>query len=111
MVEVQYIRKCETVINPIETGKNLKRIMLQNGYSVKDIQFYLNLGTVQSIYHWLDGKSLPTIDHLYALSELFQLPIDSMICGNRRYVPRDGRVEQKTYLFTYYEKLSRLYTA
>ena len=108
---MQYIRKYETVINPVETGKNLKRIMLQKGYSVKDIQYYLNLGTVQSIYHWLDGKSLPTIDHLYALSELFQLPIDSMICGNRRYVTGDGRVVEKTYLFTYYERLSRLYTA
>ena len=29
------------------------------------------------------GNSLPTIDNLYALSELFQMPVDEMICGNR----------------------------
>lgn len=25
---------------------------------------------MQGIYHWLDGASMPTVDNLYALSEL-----------------------------------------
>lgn len=71
------------VINKKETGVNLRRIMDQRGVAVKDVQQYLGLGSVQSVYRWLSGISMPTIDNLYALSELFQLPIDAMVCGNR----------------------------
>lgn len=52
-------------------------------YSVKDIKEYLNLTCVQSVYHWIEGKSLPSVDNLYALSTLFNVKIDDMICGNR----------------------------
>ena len=33
----------------------------------------------------MDGKSMPTIDNLYALSELLQVPMDMLVVGNRRY--------------------------
>ena len=67
------------------TGKCIRRIMNQRKLTVKDVQKYLNLSSVQSIYHWLNGQSVPTVDNLYALSELFQLPVDAMIVGNRKY--------------------------
>ncbi len=105
------MNRYDTIIDTVETGKNLKRIIRERGYSVKDIQGYLNLGTVQSIYHWLDGKSLPTIDHLYALSDLFKLPIDSLICGNRENINGDYQRVKVEYLFIYFEKLSMLHSA
>ena len=71
------------VINKQETGINLRRIMNWRGLSAKDVQEYLGLGCVQSVYRWIDGINMPTIDNLYALSELFQLPIDSIVRGNR----------------------------
>ena len=71
------------VIDREKTGDNLRVIMACRGYTVKDVQEYLNLGSVQSIYHWLEGKSMPTIDNLYALSELFQLSIDEIVRGNK----------------------------
>ncbi len=71
------------VINLRETGVNLRRIMDMRGISPKDVQEYLGLGCVQSVYRWLDGINMPTIDNLYALSDLFQVPIDEMVCGNR----------------------------
>ncbi len=67
------------------TGMCIRRIMNQRKLTVKDVQKYLNLSSVQSVYHWLHGQSMPTIDNLYALSELFQLPVDAMLVGNRRY--------------------------
>ena len=73
------------VIDVIQTGQNIKQIMLVNGYTVKDIQEFLGLSTPQSIYHWFDGRNMPTIDNLYALSELFQLPVDAMLVGNRKF--------------------------
>lgn len=71
------------VISKRETGVNLRRIMDMRRISPKEVQEYLGLGCVQSVYRWLDGINMPTIDNLYALSELFQVPIDAMVCGNR----------------------------
>ena len=73
------------IIDKKKTGIRLRRIMDSKDISVKDVQQYLGLGSVQSVYHWLNGISLPTVDNMYALSELFQMPVDDMLCGNRRY--------------------------
>ena len=67
------------IIDRKRTGIRLRRIMDERGLSVKDVQQYLELGSVQSVYHWLNGLSMPTIDNLYALSELFQMPIDDLV--------------------------------
>ena len=88
-------------IDKKETGIRLKKLMEQRGITAKDIRQYLHLGSVQSVYHWLNGISLPTIDNLYALSYLFQVPVDDMICGNREYNPSYR-------LLFYYEKLHSL---
>lgn len=71
------------VIDKKETGINLRRIMDKRGISVKDVQQYLGLGSIQSVYHWLNGLSMPTIDNLYALSEFLQVSIDDIVCGNK----------------------------
>ena len=88
------------------TGIRLKRIMKMHGFSVKDVQQYLGLGSVQSVYHWLNGSSLPTIDNLYALSELFQLPVDELLCGNRKFIESDKKFLQRRHLHAYYDRLS-----
>lgn len=81
--------------------------MQQRGLSVKDVQSFLELSTPQSIYHWFDGRNLPTVDNLYALSELFQIPMDAIIVGNRWFdCRRQNDMYQRTYL--YYEKLLEL---
>ena len=71
-------------IDTYNTGQNIKQIMVKQGMTVKDVQEYLGLAAPQSIYHWFDGKSLPTMDNLYALSQLFHMPIDMIVCGNRK---------------------------
>ena len=77
------------LINKRETGINLRRIMDSLGLSARDVQEYLGLGCVQSVYRWLDGHSMPTVDNLYALSELFQMPMDEIVCGNRAPIGTD----------------------
>ena len=37
---------------------------------------------MQSVYRWLDGVSMPTVDNLYAISKMLQVPMDSIVCGN-----------------------------
>jgi transcriptional regulator with XRE-family HTH domain len=95
------------VIDMKRTGQNIKRIMQLKGLNVKDIQEFLELSTPQSIYHWFDGRNLPTIDNLYALSELFHMPMDDFIIGNRKNELRcQSNMYQRT--FVYYEKFLEL---
>ena len=103
------------LINKRETGVNLRRIMDMRGITPKDVQEYLGLGCVQSVYRWIDGVNMPTIDNLYALSELFQVPIDAMVRGNRAPIapniiikPLDSRERR---LCAYYEKLNEKHAA
>lgn len=94
------------VIDKKKTGINLRKIMDERGLAVKDIQQYLGLSNVQSIYHWLNGLSMPTIDHLYALSELFRIPVDDMLHGNRQLCVRnEEKWLQCRRICVYYEKL------
>jgi transcriptional regulator with XRE-family HTH domain len=79
--------------------------MKQQNISVKKIQEYLNLACVQSVYHWLDGTSMPTIDNLYALSELFELPLDYLVCGNREYKGARNISSFNTRMMEYYIRI------
>lgn len=70
------------VIDTRATGINLRRIMDAKNISVKELKEYLGLSSIQSIYHWLNGICLPSIDNLYAISVLFRLPMEDLICGS-----------------------------
>lgn len=93
------------------TGVNLRRIMDERGLTVKDIQQYLGLGSVQSIYHWLNGISMPTLDNLYALSGLFRVPVDELLRGDRRKLPSIMEQRQYNRLLTYSKKISEMWVA
>ena len=103
------------LINKRETGINLRRIMDIRGITPKDVQEYLGFSCVQSVYRWLDGINMPTIDNLYALSELFQVPIDAIVRGNRAPIASDAVIEtfdsQERRLREYYEKLNEKHAA
>ena len=49
------------LINKRETGVNLRRIMDMRGVTAKDVQEYLGLGCVQSVYRWTDGVNMPRV--------------------------------------------------
>ncbi len=92
-------------IDKQRTGQRLRKIMKQQNITVKQVQEYLNLSCVQSVYHWLDGTSMPTIDNLYALSELFEVPIDYLVCGNRKYKGASNICDFNTRMMEYYIRL------
>ena len=62
------------VIDPIATGKNIIRLRVERGMSVRDLQAYFGFEEPQAIYKWQQGKSLPSVDNLYALGALFEVP-------------------------------------
>ena len=83
--------------------------MYMRGITPKDVQEYLGIGCVQNVYRWTDGVNMPTTDNLYALSELLQVPIDAIVCGNRAPIVPDNVIKpldsRESRLCAYYEKL------
>ncbi len=97
-------------INRKATGINLRKLMDERELTAKDVQQYLHLGSVQSVYHWLNGECLPSVDNLYALSQLFQVTVDDILCGNRKKLTRCMSLQCKR-LYAYYTKLNELCVA
>jgi transcriptional regulator with XRE-family HTH domain len=54
-------------------GRNLRRLRIRQKLSVEDVREYMQLGTVQAIYKWERGDSLPQADSLLALMELYHV--------------------------------------
>ena len=97
-----------------ETGANLRRIMDERGITAKDVQEYLNLASVQSVYYWWNGTNMPTTDNLYALSQLVRVPIDAIICGNGKTIlpePVVLETPRQRRLYAYYKRLYEIQAA
>lgn len=102
-------------INLKETGINLRRIMDKSGIMPKDIKEFLNLGSIQTVYNWFNGLNMPTVDNLYALSQFLQVPIDEIICGNRKVIVQEPIViienPRTRRLYAYYKQLNKMLVA
>ena len=103
------------LINKRETVVNLRRIMDMRGITPKDVQEYLGLGCVQSVYRWFDGVNMPTIDNLYALSELLNVPIDAIVRGNRAPIIPESIIKnmdpRHRRLYEYYKIINEKHAA
>ena len=67
------------VIDLLATGENILRLRKQKGLSVRDLQRYFGFEEPQAIYKWQKGKSLPTVDNLYALGALLDVPMEEIL--------------------------------
>lgn len=66
-------------IDQINTGIRLKTLIMATGYDVKDIQEYLYLSCPQPVYRWFKGSILPSVEHLYALSQLLHVHMEDLL--------------------------------
>ena len=71
--------KAFPVIDPVATGDNIRRLRLERGLTVRDLQRYFGFEEPRAIYKWQKGESLPTVDNLYALGSLFEIPLDQIL--------------------------------
>ena len=67
------------VIDMLKTGKNIQKIREECGLSVNDVRRYINLDNPQAIYQWQRGIALPSVDHLLALSVLFEVKMEDIL--------------------------------
>ena len=67
------------VIDMSATGENIKRLRVERCLTVRDLQHYFGFEEPQAIYKWQSGKSLPTVDNLFALSRLLDVPMEQIL--------------------------------
>ena len=79
----EFIKDNKIIIHPTidleATGKNLKSLREAIGLSVKKLADILEFETVQGIYRWQEGKTLPALENLLLLSSLFNKPINDIL--------------------------------
>ncbi len=61
------------------TGENIIRLRKANGLSVRELQHYFGFEEPQAIYKWQQGKCLPSVDNLYALSRLLGVSMNEIL--------------------------------
>lgn len=66
-------------IQPAETGKQIKRLIFENGYTIREIQGAFGFENPQAIYKWISGKSLPSLDNFIILSRLLHTSIEDIL--------------------------------
>ena len=71
------------VIDPVATGENIVRLRQERGLSVRDLQAFFGFEEPQAIYKWQRGTSLPSVDNLYALGTLLDVPMDEILVSAR----------------------------
>ena len=97
-----YINAAYRNIDMERTGKKLEHCIRLAGFSVKEIQEYLQLSCPQPIYRWFKGKILPSVDHLYMLSLLLEMHMEELLVAKE--LPMDSTVIR---LITYNKRRNR----
>ncbi len=70
------------VIDAAATGRNINSIRRSAGITVRQIQTKFGFATPQAIYKWFRGDSLPTIDNLVILANIFGVTMDDIVIVN-----------------------------
>mgnify|MGYP003308586727 CR=1 FL=1 len=65
-------------INVTKTGEKINKLRKENKISVAKLQDMLGVG-MQAIYHWEQGRTLPSIDNLVELSRIFNVKIEDIL--------------------------------
>ena len=71
------------VVDVEGTGQRIKSLMEERNISAIDIQKRLNLSVSYGVYKWLYGMSLPKIDHLVILADMFGVTMDDIVATKR----------------------------
>ncbi|MBR4146229.1 MAG: helix-turn-helix transcriptional regulator [Lachnospiraceae bacterium] len=66
-------------IQPKETGDQIKKLIKENGYTVKDVQGAMGFENPQAIYKWMAGRTLPSLDNLIILSRMLHTKTEDIL--------------------------------
>ena len=74
------------VINLPKTGAKIDLLRKKANLSVKDIQKIFGFESPQAVYKWIHGRSLPTVDNLIILAEIFNVTIEDILSIDYREI-------------------------
>ena len=78
-----YIEKGKVVNHPVinlkKTGCNIKLLREEKGLTVQNLADFMEFEAVQAVYNWQSGKTLPSLENLKLLSELFEKNIEDIL--------------------------------
>lgn len=86
-VKITGERKRYPGIEMARTGDWLRRICSFKKISVKKLCEHVGLGSPQSVYGWFCGRTLPSLDNFYALSQVLHMPLDELIINQEEELP------------------------
>ncbi len=66
------------------TGKKIRGIMDEQKITPGEVQNVCGLASLQAVYKWFSGKSVPSIDNLGIISNLLNTPIDDLVVFKNR---------------------------
>ena len=66
-------------VDTVATGRNIDRLRIAAGMSVKDMQMVFGFATPQAIYKWIHGAAMPTIDNLVILAAMLGVTLDEIV--------------------------------
>lgn len=67
------------VIDVEKTGKRIEELRRKRGLKVREIAVLMGFQEPQAVYKWQQGKALPTLDNLFALSRLFDVRMEEIL--------------------------------
>ena len=74
------------VIDAKRTGSWIRYLCKCKNLTVKDIQRNLHIASNQAIYDWFNGKTLPSLNNMYALSRLVNVPMEQMLLSEKQII-------------------------
>lgn len=69
-------------IDMAATGANIKALIKASGLKIADIQAVYGFNTPQSIFKWMRGEAMPSVDNLVILAHVLGVTIDNIIITN-----------------------------
>ena len=87
------------VIDPEATGRNIIRLRTERHLTVRDLQAYFGFAEPNAIYHWQNGKTLPSVDNLFALSQLLNVPMNDILVAQPTFTLREQQAASCCSLF------------
>lgn len=70
-----------TQIDIKKTGEKIMDLLTESNIDVKTLANTIGVSN-QSVYKWVNGRSLPTLENIYQISKILNVPIDDIVIGN-----------------------------
>ena len=97
----KYITQRYCNIDPVQTGLKIRICIEASDIRIKDLAGIMSVSQ-QSVYKWLKGERLPSLDNMVLLCSILNVSIDSVIVRSTVYEYEIEEIylrEEKEYLY------------